>query len=388
ACGQATVFWPPDGEVLDEVLAYIEVLPPDRAVAVVERIVAELDRAAAWLLHALLHGDDRGLVRLALREIDRLRPPGSAGAVQRLADTTRDAKLQREAVDLLHHLRAPAEPLEPVPLPPLDRVLASIIDGSGTQVVCVIRRPVDEGAVTFANLLCQDDWGLKGVLGALHSTPEMLAEALDHFEEDGIHLVEVDLATARGIVAAAIEENAASGRPIAAEFEFWEMLLHDSYPPPAGEPLIAAELDDAPHTGRADLVEQGGDLLDHPAFDAWTFDPILTGRAMDGVPPPIAEDAWTERQYRPLIKRLVDRRERDRLRRGLRRQAWLLDRDGDADARDTALATAAALADAKPDDLAKLPFLRHMVEHSVDEFLQPLALPPLDDDSLGALGGA
>jgi hypothetical protein len=145
------------------------------------------------------------------------------------------------------------------------------------------------------------------------------------------------------------------------------------------------ELDDAPLAGRHDLLPAGEDLPDHDAFDSWGFEPDHVIEALSHTPPP--RGRWTNRQYRPLITRLVPPPERDRLRRNLRRQAWLLEQSGDYETRDVALATAAAMKDAKPADLVRLPFLRHLVEHSVTESLGPVGVfGPVD--LLGSLEDA
>src|SRR4051794_4822849 len=66
AAGQATGGWPPDGEVLGEVLGYLQALPAARRRAVLERIVGAHGTRVAWLLRAVLHIADVPLQRQAL----------------------------------------------------------------------------------------------------------------------------------------------------------------------------------------------------------------------------------------------------------------------------------------------------------------------------------
>jgi hypothetical protein len=322
-----------------------------------------------------LHSDDPEMTRAAVRELLRLRPPGSSGALERLAATARDEAIRAAAIDAARRLRlqsvGPDVSAEPVSLPPVDRVQVSMLDGSGTQVVLIVRHLAPE-ALLFADFLVQDGWGVKGVFGSIRATPDVIEEFEMQFDEEATELVSVDLAAARGVIDAALQENAATGHSVPPEFEFWEMHLHDVYPPPAGEPVIMPELDDAPYAGRRDLLPAGAELPDHDAFESWEFEPDQVNAALAHAPPPRGQ--WTDRQYRPLITRLVPAEERDRLRRNLCRQAWLLDQTGDDQTRDIALATAAAMKEAKPSDLVKLPFLRHLVEHSVTRSFSPLAL--------------
>jgi hypothetical protein len=367
AVEQGTEGWPPSGDVLQEVVGYMLALPAARQRALIERAVEGLGARAAWLLYALLHVDAPEIQRLALGELVRLRAPGAAGPISRLAKTTRRPDLRTEAAAAAQRLRLQVvdrrAPVQSLPLPPIDRVLLSLVDGDGGQVILVVRR-LGEGAFLMADVFWNDHWGIKSAFGASRATPDVVEDIVEGLEDEGIVLVEVDLAAVRGVLAAALEVNAASGHGLPPEFELWEPLVHDAYPPPSGEPLAMPELDDGPYFGRRELVRSSGRLADHPFFESWGFDPARTSFAMLGTPPP-SGSRWTDRQYRPLIEQLVDSGAGARLRQRLRRQAWVLQQDGDAEARDLALATAAHLAVADPADLAKQPFLRRLVERSV-----------------------
>jgi hypothetical protein len=367
AVEQGTEGWPPSGDVLQEVVGYLLALPAARQRALIERAVEGLGARAAWLLYALLHVDGPEIQRLALGELVRLRAPGAAGPIGRLGKTTRHPDLRAEAGAAVQRLglqvvdrRAPAESL---PLPPIDRALLSLVDGDGGQVILVVRR-LQDGPLLMADIFWNDHWGIKSAFGASRAAPDVVEEIVEGLEDEGIALVEADLAAVRGVLAAALEVNAASGHGLPPEFELWEPLVHDAYPPPSGEPLAVPELDDGPYLGRRELVRSSGRLADHPFFESWGFDAASTSYAMLGTPPP-SGSRWTDRQYRPLIEQLVDSGAGARLRQRLRRQAWVLEQDGDTEARDLALATAAQLAGADSADLVKQPFLRRLVERSV-----------------------
>ena len=187
--------WPPDGGLLDEVHLFLHVLPPERARAVVARTAAELGADACWLLHGLLHEEDRALRRLALAEAVRLRTSGSEGAVARLARSAPDRGTRREAEDALRHLHAaPAGPARP--LPALVDVKASPPDASGSQVVVVARR-AHAGLVMCAAFLCEEEVGLSVGLAARHATADWLAAVEARFAGDAAPLVAIDLPTAR-----------------------------------------------------------------------------------------------------------------------------------------------------------------------------------------------
>jgi hypothetical protein len=372
AVDQASHYAPPEMEILEEVLGYLAVMPVEARETLVRRMADQVSDGAIWLLRALLHDDAPAIQRLALAELLRMKEPSSAGAASRLARTTHDEELRSEATAVGQRLRLQVVSAdrsdETLPFGRLDRALLSLVDGDGGQVIIVVR-DWGTGAFSFVDLFHNDHYGLKGVFGASRATPEKVEDLFQGLEEVDLDLVEVDLATARGVVERAIGVNATSGNRIPPNFELWEPLLHDSYPPAGSEPLADAELDDAPYAGRRDLVNAGRELIAHPWFESWGFDTARTSAVMAGVPRPTGR-RLTDRQYRPLIETLADPPTLAVLRKRLRRQAWLLDRDGEEWLRDVALATATDLANAAPPALAKQPFLRALVDSSVERVLQ------------------
>lgn len=363
AATNASQAWPPNGEALQEVLRYLVALPPERRREIAARIVAEPDEGITWVLHAFLQFDDPALQRLALEEVARRRDPGSAAAVDRLARTATDEGVRAEAVALAPRLRLRVVGGATAPprwLPPLERALVSAIDGDGGQVLLIIRR-AGAGVFLFADFFHNDDFGLKDTFGATWANADQVEAMTEALEGDGIPLVEVDEAVARGVLAHAVARNVALGRQLPPAFELWEPLAHDAYPAAPDEPVVAPELDDAPYAGRAELLEVSDELLEHPFFDAWFFNPDEMGPALLDVPQPGRSGHLTDRQFRPLIERLVPPETRRQLRGRLRRQAWLLERDGDEEDRDRALAAAAALADEAPTPPYQHPLLREMV---------------------------
>ena len=375
AVDQGTVTWPPDNDILEEVLAYLLVLPSERRQAAVTRIAAAIGLRAGLLLHAVLHIDDPATQRLALSELLRLREPGAAAPIARLARTARDAGIRAEAKAAARRLRLrpveDAAAFPPLPLPPVEDVTITGIDGDGGQVVIVVRR-LAEGVFAMVDVLYKDNWGIKDSLGASRATVDRTEFILESLQLEDIEAVAGDLAAARSVIAMAIEDNAATGQPIPPAFELWEPLLHETYPPADDEPVATTELDDAPYGDRRDLVRMSGALADHPFFESWGFERADMVVALFTTPPPGRSGRLGDRQYKRLIEQLVTPDVRETFRRRLRRQAWLLQKDDDEPARDLALATAAHLASATPAELSKLPFLRALVDHSIahlyDEF--------------------
>lgn len=381
ALHQATVGhpFPPDGEILQEVLGYLMAMPSQRVEETVTLAVNELGSHLSWLLRALLHASDASVHHLALQQIVSLGDRGAEGALRRAASTANDSRFRSEIETVLRRwqirLVSTERAVTGAQLPPLHSAYLSAIDGDGGQVAIVVRERSPE-VYELAQLFFKDSWGIKDSFGIsettweevqrLYGTTEQnrLSEFGGHADEEGVPLVEVDLAAVRKAIVEAVQLNSATSHPLPPAFEIWEPLLHDQDPPAAGEPVATVELDDAPYGDRTDLLQRSGQLLRHRYFTAWFFNPDEIEPALEGVPRP-REGRMTQKQFRPLIERLVDRKTLQLMRGRLRRQAWLLKQAGDLERSDVALAVAASLATAKGPQMGDHPFLKSMVLHSL-----------------------
>ncbi|MBI2908257.1 MAG: hypothetical protein HYX92_11470 [Chloroflexi bacterium] len=369
AADEGTAFWPAGGEILQECLEYLQALPAERQKSVITLAMAQLGDRSVALLQAVVHIDDADCQLLALRELVRLQASSAAGAVERLAKTTTNNEIRAEAEASVRRLRLrlidhrEPEP-EPEPLPPVDRVLLSNIDGDGGQAITIVRRS-GEDAYALAHFYYNDHWGVKGVFGRDDEPSENFDAMVTRFKEDGIVLFDVELAVARGALNAAMEANASTGHPIPPTFEIWEPLLHDAYLATGGEHAVVPDLEDVSYMGRNDLLRSSDDLLDSELFDSWGFDPEEIQDALAATMRR-SRSRTPAGRYRFLVEYLADGETCAAFRRRLRRQAWLLDRSGDATSRDVALAVAAQLGSGQRAELAKMPFLRALVQRSLD----------------------
>lgn len=367
AVEQALHWMPPDGEILQEALAYLTALPPERRRPVIERIRAIDGPELTWFLNAAAHLDDPPVQRLVIEALTRRRDRLGADALGRLARTAGDAAVRHEAAvaerRLRLHVIAPADPADhAAPLLTLDRVLASEIDGDGGQLLVVTRCWPHVGVGLMAAVFWNDQWGIKDAWGISRLPMEQLSTGLLARIAESMTLVEIDLASARGVLAAAVSVNAATGRPLPAVFEIWAPYFRDSLFPNSDEEVALIELSDDLDTAAMTRLRRTGALLAHPLFANWFFHPDDLLPLLLLTPPP-SRGRLTERQYRPLIGELVDATVRERLRGRLRRQAWLLDRLGHTDERDLALTAAAGLRDRA--NLSKHPLLRAMVDRGL-----------------------
>ena len=142
-------------------------------------------------------------------------------------------------------------------------------------------------------------------------------------------------------------------------------MLHDTEPPEIEEEIVVPELDETPFVGRSDLLAVSDGLLEHIWFDSWLFPYDETYQTMIQTPVP-RRGVLTDHQIRPLVEHFMTPDLRATLRARLRRQAWLLDRGGDPNERDQALAVAAFLPDASMEELVTNRFVRKLVQVSVE----------------------
>jgi hypothetical protein len=376
AVGVADGTIPPDAEILTEVLSYLEVLPDERCQALVRRLAEQATLAATLQMQALLHFDDESTARQALQALVERRAHGAVGALQRLARTTSNERLRQEATEAAQRLAL--RPVDAtIPLPPIDQVWLSLVDGQGGQAL-LLSRTLDSGINLIVNLYFDEVWGIKTVSGISPAPEGLLEEMVEESEEEGVSLIEVDLPIARGALAIAFDYNVARGLSVPPAFELWEPLLHDTLPPASDEPIERPELDDTAYQDRDDLLADADELLDDEFFDSWGLDDARTLEALSEVAPPSGED-WEPKTYLALTEKILDPEAREQLRLRLRRQAWMLERTDDDRARDQALACAALLASATTSALAENSFIRGLLERSVADLLLP-SDPDLDGD--------
>ncbi|HUZ02339.1 MAG TPA: hypothetical protein VMU89_18495 [Thermomicrobiaceae bacterium] len=364
ALGEATNQGLTQPMIGQEVVRYVPAMSREQRRGLVERASRERGAQATPLLHALLQLDDRETQRLAVAALDRLGSLASAGPLERLASTTMNRELSEAARTAARVCRERgADDLVLDLAPPIARAYLSTIDGSGGRMI-VFARAIAPDVFMLLNLLHVDTWGLKGVIGAVPLPMSVLDEMVENIEETTMALVQVDPAAARGALAQALEDSAATHFPIPLEFEVWEPFLHDRWPPTSDEPVVIPELDDDPYAGRSDLLLRGADLLGNPLFESWALDPFRLQLTLEALPPP-RRGVLGQREYAAIVKGTLDAEQRALWRRRLRRQAWLADETDDARARDLALAVAASLDRATPADLSTQVFWQVMVQRGL-----------------------
>ncbi len=374
AIDQGMSSWPPQCEILGEVLGYLAVVPTTRGEKFLRLAVDQIGDRAAWLLHALIELKDVDLARDAIRRVEQLRDIAAIPPLRRLARSTGVAELQADATATANRLARLADHsgvrTRPQALPPANRVLLSVVDGAGAQTI-LVTRSLGEQVELLVNYLTTDSWGIKDVFGQDRIPEVEVSPIIEEFASSGVYLVEVSLAACRGLMESAVDVNRSNGKEIPLAFELWEPFLHESYPPAADEAVVVPELDDTAYAGQTELLRTNGDLCAHRFFESWAFAPDEIGLAIIMTPPPVSPRR-REEGLGPLIANALQPYTRARYRQRLRRQAWLLNHIGDTQARDLALATAASLIDGSPEELGKQPFFQEMASRGFEDVLANL----------------
>ena len=372
----------PDGEAFEEALGYILALPAAERLHWVQRLAGAYGQGVAWLLRALLAAGDRGTRAAAAEELLRLRDRGSAAALDRLARcraTGGERAGLRVAARRLG-LRSVAGAAGPAPrrhrgvvpggIPAFHEALLTAVDGRGSQAVTIIRAWNPEVRLVVQVLL-RDHEGVTAVQGSMRVPREHTAELLRLSGLPDAPLVRVALPEARSVILWAVERRLTQRHIPPAAFALWEpYLFEDLCPaPPADLPpsVLALAPEGVPEAPPADRV---GELLSSAFCESWQFGvrelaPVLRALSYEGL-------GGLDR-YSALLRQLCRPAARAMLHERLRRQAWVLERSGRPDLRDTALACASQLASASPEQLSGLPLLRGMLARGLAGLRPPRA---------------
>jgi hypothetical protein len=320
---------------------------PDRAVAAADALSTIAAPAAAEALAGLERAQPPKAVRTAARRgLYRLR---QAGVV-------------------------PAAPPAPAPVarrrPEPRQAWASAIDGTGSRG-CWLLLEGGLGERMLVSAAINDVTGFLDVASGPIARKRLDERLAVIRAESPLPWVEVPAPWGLHLLAEARRRHAEAGAELPADLARWQALLDDA---PAATPPIydvapAAEVAGAPH-----LLEDPAPLLAVPELAGWFLDPpavqsealeLLQARESRLV---VSDQIKAERQA-ALVDRVVeahfDPPARERWRRRLEEQAFVLHATGrPAEARQ-ALAVALALAD--PERPARrLPFVRALVERSLE----------------------
>jgi hypothetical protein len=350
-------------ETVEDALRYLQAMPAQHARALVARMAEDLQDRFVLPAHTFLHIDDPELQRQVVTWLFVNSDDISSPALNRLARTATDPAIRELAREVATKVAARPSSMERRQDTAPTEILLSGVEGQGQQTIYFSRyhRPDIVLVVEFA---VNDTAGVFDLSGQSHTSADYLDMIREDYAVDEQPLVRITRDEARGLLEFGMRVNERSGHPLPSSYEIWEAYLHEQLPQVPSEPVTIPELDDAPYTGRDDLVNDSPALLEHPAFMDWAFPPMDTLGAMTLADEPTSKGIGNA-QYEPVIDALVYPQRRQLIRSRLRRQAWVLDRAGMERERDLSLAVSASLRSIGLVDLVSHPFLRAMVDKSV-----------------------
>ncbi len=346
-------------------------LPIQQNPDVLSAMAQSQDRRVLPLLLCLLHAPDDDLAIGSIQALTVLQDPATIQILEERARYDPSPKVQHTAQEAVTYLAPGADSRPqsifdlPIAPPPLVRCLISTIDGSGGQILVIIRQdPEADDTYLFWDLMFNDYEGIKDCFGGQSydedEIEDMIVEGLAAI---GIEMVEISLEQARVEVDRAYQITLEARRRLPLSYMGWGSWLQGEDP----EPVEAFPLPEISPDERADLYEQCEELAELDEFESWFFNPEELGgleRKFLELTEEDVDDAL-EALISQGIKAIVDDRRRRLLRERLRRQAWLLAQVyEEVEIPKLALAAADALSDDASLPLEEHPLLRHMMFES------------------------
>lgn len=344
-------------------LESLEAEPTGTRVALIDDLAAMDDPAVPRLLAPLLYSSDAEIVQAALDATAGMLegPPELERALQYVAAAHPDPSTRERAASLARRT-APS----PAPPPqPLRGLWITSVDGDGGQMIVAAREygasepPPDY--VTMLNLYFNDVDGIQDYALLEGVTAAELDDLLDDLEAAGILVVEATLETGRELLEAARAATLTAGRELPLGFGVWHEFLVGDDPRELEPPQLAA----VNLRSHPEWLQESAQLLDHPAYEYWFFDP-------DDLPSGSVrayEAAATARDRTAAVRQAVDAHVdpglRSVLHERLWRQARVLTRRNEPEAVRLTLAAAAGLASEAAIAPADHPLLQAMMRRTL-----------------------
>ncbi len=326
------------------------------------------DRRVLPLYLCLLHAPADDMVIAAIEALEALRESSTIPILQERAAYDPSPIVRQAAQEAAAHLAsaAAAQPTSilelPVAPPALISCRLSTIDGSGGQVLFIVRQTPDD-VYEFLDLMFNDRQGIQDCFGGQAEDADEVEDTIaERLGEMGIELVDVSIEKAREEIERAYQTTLKAGRRLPPSYMSWRSWLQGEDP----EPIEVFPLPEISPQEQVDLLARCDELIVMEEFDSWAFNPVdlqeLRPKFERLATRKNASAAAINKLIGQGIKKVVDDRYRHLLRQRLERQAWLLTQlYGEEDIPKLALAAAAGLADGANLPPEDHPLLREMM---------------------------
>ncbi|MCP4541504.1 MAG: HEAT repeat domain-containing protein [Chloroflexi bacterium] len=354
---------------VETLLEMLEESPAEMFESYLRDMLAPLaDQRLLLLLTALLYSEHDVIITAAIDAIERIKEPATIPLLEERAqhDPSHLVRHAAENAALRLQVRVGEPDREQTPswiVPsalPLTHCLLCTIDGSGGQVLFIVREQPD-GSLHALDLMFNDHQGIKECFSTIVNDDE-LEEMTKSF--GSAEFVDISLERARAEVARAYQITLDAGRRLPPIFIAWRGWLKGNDPRQVNEFLLPT----LEPSRQEELLAECEELMELDEFEFWFFNPdeiasfvpryrklLQKGQANQGLD--VFETLLDE-----AIKAVVDNNYQRILPNRLRRQAWLLAQLYEEEEESLwALAAAAALEQGL---IIEHPLLREMMDIS------------------------
>src|SRR5579884_2581324 len=363
-------------------------VPLPLATAGLAALGQEAGAEAVPALEHLAALESDGVSSAALDQLGALATPAAADALQRLADTLPGKEQRKAARRGLARLRSRGVSVAerptvvaaaPVvqPRATLYHAMASHIDGAGSRMLWLFAdRPL--GGTYFLSSILNDIVGLKDCTVRDSTRKRLAAREAEAREREGITWVDLPIAYAQWLMQEAAGLNEASGTEVPVEYRLWRELIGQP-PQPFERPLVYEEVSRFEVKMRPELLRDSPRLFDQPELRGWFLayqevqkyaNELRRARESRLVLTAESEEQRQERVVGQVIRDLFTPAYRRGLQRRLEETGYIFLRTERPTEAKLAVAAAVELADTDPILLPRHPFVRALVERSIELAIQ------------------
>lgn len=372
----------------DAALAALASAPPPAAAAALATLPVDDGAARRALLARVAAETDQQLAMVALAALGAQADADAAATLAQLADTLPHKERRKEARRVLFQLRSqgvavPASPTSSpaprasAPQATIYRALASHIDGLGSRLLWLFAdRPL--GGAWWIVAVLNDLAGLKDLTVRDTTRKRLAAQEAEVRAKTDFVWVELPVPYGQWLVQEAVALNAESGFALPTEYLAWRELI-GAPAPPVERPLAYEQVSRFEVKMRPELLRDSPHLFEEPEIDGWFLGyrevkPYATDlrrmRESRLVLSTESEEQRLERTVNQAIRELFTAPQRRALQRRLEETAYIFLSSGRPEQAKRAVAAAVEIADSDPLLLSRHPFVKALVERSIELAIQ------------------
>jgi hypothetical protein len=364
-------------------------VPQPLAAAALEALLTETGAEAVPTVEQMALAGEDAAALAAIHALGALRLSDSAAALARLSDRLSGKELKKAARRELARLRslgisvaverpdAPAAVaiLQPRAIP--YRALASHVDGVGSRMLWLYAdRPL--GGAYLLSFVLNDLTGIKDFFVRDSTRKRLALREAEAREESSITWVELPVDYAQWLIQEAAAVNAESGATLPTEYQLWREVVGEPAQPPE-RPLVYEEVSRFEVKMRPELLRDSPRLFEEPELAGWFFGyqdvrqyatELRRARESRLVLSTESEEQRQERVAGQAIRDLFTPALRRALPRRLEETGYLFLRSERPLQARLAVAAAVEIADSDPIVLPRHPFVRTLVERSIELVIQ------------------